>query len=141
MKAAYSSLLALGVLGGCLHTARAASCSYHGSFDLRKINPDSRMVDAVVLIGKPRIRCTVAAQQRLRATNVCYRFVDATQDAALFRYMRCLHPETDVSQLPDLAGGQLAVLPCPARRGHCPHARAQPRAFARPGCTRSGAWA
>lgn len=91
-----SSLLALGGALACACLRAASACSYNGPFDLRKIDPLDNEVDSVVLIGKPNIRCTIAAQQRLQAGNVCNTFVDATADPALFSYMKCLHPETDM---------------------------------------------
>lgn len=72
------------------------ACTYNGPFDLRNINPSDPEVDPVVVIGKPGIRCTMAARQRLTKDNICFTWVDATKDSALFDYMKCLHPETDM---------------------------------------------
>eukprot|EP01043_Picozoa_sp_COSAG02_P088607 COSAG02_NODE_25698_length_651_cov_1.735507_1_plen_175_part_01 len=85
-------LMAVGVVG----VTAQSGCTYRGPFDLAKIDPTSPRVEKVVLIAKPGIRCTMAAEARLNQNNVCYENVDATADAELFRYMQCLHPETNM---------------------------------------------
>lgn len=91
--------LAFGAVGATaqgIPWTRGTPCTYTGTFDLAKIDPTSPRVEKVVLIGKPGIRCTMAAEARLNQNNVCYENVDATADRELFSYMQCLHPETDM---------------------------------------------
>jgi uncharacterized protein (DUF2237 family) len=94
------ALAAIGVVG----VTAQGRCSYQGPFDLSKIDPASPNVEKVVLIAKPGIRCTMAAEARLNQNNVCYENVDATADGALFRYMQCLHPETDMHSFVYMGG-------------------------------------
>eukprot|EP01052_Picozoa_sp_SAG31_P005328 SAG31_NODE_232_length_19710_cov_17.109581_6_plen_210_part_00 len=74
-------------------------CTYTGSFDL-----DTLRSEPVVLIGMPNIRCTEAARNRLEASEVCFEFVDATEDRELFDYMKCIHPETDMHSFVYMGG-------------------------------------
>ena len=68
------ALAAIGVVG----VTAQGRCSYQGPFDLSKIDPTSSNVEKVVLIAKPGIRCTMAAEARLNQNNVCYENVDAS---------------------------------------------------------------
>jgi len=51
----------------------------------------------VALIAMKNVRCTIAAQRRLESSSTCYKsriFTDPR--SKLWKYMRCLHPETNM---------------------------------------------
>lgn len=91
-----STLRTLALVLALVPAAAQQQCSYDGSFDLDLLKPSSGKVLPVVLIGTSNIRCTEAARTRLETAEVCYRFVETANDAKLFNYMRCLHPESNM---------------------------------------------